>query len=227
MTSPYGPRRHPITGKRGVKHRGVDVAGRFPVTSAGDGVVHSTGFNAKGGGHWVKIDHGSNIFSIYYHGRTATSLKRGQRVVAGEFVYFSGSTGASTGDHLHFEIRKNSAAWGYDVDPMPYLEGPGAGPGAGPAPTTGKLDRDTIRKWQEILKRDHGYRGRIDGLTGKMTWSAVQSSLRPHGYTGKIDGIPGRMTYTALQQKLGRPQTGRLDAGDIHALQTALNSGTY
>lgn len=226
ISSGYGWRIHPKTGKRAF-HRGLDITGTYPVTAAGDGVVHSAGFNAKGGGHWVKIDHGSRTYSVYYHGREATQLRKGDRVFTGDFIYTAGNTGSSVRPHLHFEIRKNNAAWGFDVDPVPYLEGPGTGAGSKPAPLSGRLDRDTIRKWQEVLKRDHGYRGRIDGLTGSMTWTAVQNSLRPHGYTGKIDGIAGRMTYTALQRKLGRPETGRLNADDIRALQATLNAGTY
>ena len=94
--SPYGWRIHPITKKRAL-HRGVDVAGRFPVTAAGDGTVDHIGFSRNGGGHVVIIGHGSGIWSVYYHGRTATKLRKGQRVDAGQFIYESGSTGASTG----------------------------------------------------------------------------------------------------------------------------------
>jgi hypothetical protein len=219
-------RKHPITGETKM-HRGVDVAGTFPVTSCGDGVLHSKGYNARGGGHWVKVDHGSRVYSVYYHGHRATQLNKGDMVLAGDFIYTSGSTGMSTGPHLHFEIRKGSAAWGFDVDPMPYLGGQGAGPGTGELSGNGRLDKTTQRKWQEVLKRDWHYRGRIDGVLGLMSWTAIQESLKPHGYTGKVDGIPGRLTYGALQRKLGRPVTGRLNAEDIRALQTSLNTGTY
>lgn len=226
VTGPYGMRKHPITGEM-KKHRGVDVAGTFEVTSAGDGIVHSKGYNAKGGGHWVKIDHGSGIFSVYYHGHRATQLDKGQRVYAGDFIYTSGTTGMSTGPHLHFEIRKGSPAWGADVDPMPYLENNGAGPGAGDLTVNGRLDRATQRKWQQALKDKYGYRGKVDGALGPMSWMAIQESLKPFGYRGKVDGIPGRLTYSALQRKLGQSETGRLDSGDVKALQNLLNRGGY
>lgn len=210
-------------------HRGVDVAGTFPVTSAGDGVVHSKGYNAKGGGHWVKVDHGSGIYTVYYHGHRETELIKGQRVYAGDPIYTSGSTGLSTGPHLHWEVRKGlgAPAWGTDVDPMPYLGGEGAGPGSGELALTGRMDKATQRKWQEALKARYGYRGRVDGALGHLSWMAIQESLKPHGYRGKVDGIPGRLTYGALQRKLGRPETGRLNGEDIKALQTMLNAGSY
>lgn len=226
VTGPYGMRRHPITGEM-KKHRGVDVAGTFEVTSAGDGFVHSKGYNAKGGGHWVKIDHGSRIYSVYYHGREATRLNKGDRVTAGTPIYTSGSTGMSTGPHLHFEIRKGNPAWSYDVDPLPYLDGNDAGPGAGDLTVSGRLDRATIRKWQQVLKDKWRYRGRVDGVFGPMTWSAIQESVKAHGYRGPIDGVPGANTYKALQAKLGRPATGRLTNGDVKVLQERLNRGEY
>ncbi len=117
--SPYGWRVHPISGKRKF-HNGVDVAGSFPVTAAGDGVVTKIGWSPSGGGHTVLIDHGE-IVTVYYHGAHKTALRKGQRVEAGAFVYTSGSTGASTGAHLHFEVRKRGGAWGSTLDPVPYL----------------------------------------------------------------------------------------------------------
>lgn len=216
VTSPYGPRRHPISGKPGVMHRGVDVAGRFPVTAAGDGVVVHIGWSPRGGGHVVIIDHGSGVHSVYYHGRTKTELKKGQRVDAGAFIYESGSTGASTGDHLHFEIRKPTRAWGQDVDPMPYLQD-GAGPGSSEIRVTGRLDRDTIRRWQELLNKQGQNAGMVDGRMGERTIKAIQQSVgvRPSGTMGsvtieaiqrylgeKIDGVMGRMTISAIQRKL-------------------------
>jgi hypothetical protein len=226
VTSGYGPRRHPISGKPGVMHRGVDVSGRYSVTSAGEGIVHSKGYNAKGGGHWVKIDHGSGVYSVYYHGAQATKLNKGDRVEAGTFIYTSGSTGASTGDHLHFEIRTRAKsptapAWGSDVDPMPYLQG-GAGPGSQPTRPTGKLDRDTIRRWQELLQRAGHNPGIIDGRMGPRTIKAIQSSVgvRP-------DGVIGPVTRAAVQKRVGVRETGEWDRETIGAIQRHLNGGKW
>ena len=221
VTSPYGYRIHPITKKRTL-HRGVDVAGRFPVTAAGDGTVDHIGYSAKGGGHVVIIGHGSGIWSVYYHGRTATALRKGQRVSAGDFIYESGSTGASTGDHLHFEIRKGSRAWGSQVDPMPYLDGNGAGPGASEIQVNGRLDRATIAKWQAVLQAKGFEPGMVDGRMGPRTVKAIQKSSGV-----RADGVLGPVTRMAVEKKLGLRGDGEWDREDISAIQRQLNRGEW
>lgn len=221
VTSPYGYRIHPITKKKTL-HRGVDVAGRFEVTSAGAGVVEHIAYSPNGGGHVVIINHGSGIWSVYYHGRTATTLRKGQRVDAGAFIYESGSTGMSTGDHLHFEIRKGSRAWGNQVDPMPYLEGNGAGPGAGEIQVNGRLDRATIRKWQEVLKAAGFDPGMADGRMGPRTVSAIQKSVNV-----RPTGVLGPETMKAVQRKLGVKDDGDWGRITISALQRELNRGQW
>jgi murein DD-endopeptidase MepM/ murein hydrolase activator NlpD len=122
--SRYGPRTHPITGRPGTFHHGVDVAGTFPVTAAADGVVQKVSWNATGGGHVCIIDHG-DLVTVYYHGAQKTKLKKGERVQAGQFIYTSGSTGASTGAHLHFEVRRPGGRWGDTMNPEDFLPKPG------------------------------------------------------------------------------------------------------
>jgi len=90
--SPYGWRRHPITGRRKF-HQGVDVAGSFPVTVAADGVVSHIGWSSRGGGHVVLIDHGEYV-SVYYHGAKKTGFRKGRRGFGGGiFIYPSGDYG--------------------------------------------------------------------------------------------------------------------------------------
>jgi murein DD-endopeptidase len=67
----------------------------------------------------VGIEHGKDLWTFYYHGRERTQLRQGQRVKAGDFIYTSGNTGASTGAHLHFETRK-SRRWGHTIDPVHF-----------------------------------------------------------------------------------------------------------
>lgn len=117
--SPYGYRIHPITGKRKF-HQGVDVAGSFRVTVPADGRVMKVGWSPTGGGHTCLIDHG-DIVTVYYHGAHETELKVGQRVRTGDFIYVSGTTGASTGNHLHFEVRRPGGKWGDTMDPELFL----------------------------------------------------------------------------------------------------------
>lgn len=220
VTSPFGPRRDPISGKPGTIHRGVDVAGRFPVTAAGPGIVVHIGYSPNGGGNVVIIDHGS-IHTVYYHGRTKTELKKGQRVDAGQFIYESGSTGKSTGDHLHFEVR-TSRAWGTQVDPMPYLSDNGAGPGSNEIRVTGRLDRETIRRWQDLLNKQGHDAGMVDGRLGPRTIKAIQQSVgvRPSGVIGDV-------TVRALQKYVGEREDGVLGRMTVSAIQRKLNTGRW
>jgi hypothetical protein len=190
----YGMRKHPITGRQ-TKHRGLDIAGVFPVTSAAPGVVAHIGWSPRGGGHVVIIDHGE-VHTAYYHGANRTKLRVGERVDAGTFIYTSGTTGASTGNHLHFEVRKRKA-FGTDVDPTPYLNGNSA---VSTLKVSGRADKATWKQWQ--------------------TWLQEQRF-----YTGRIDGIPGPMTYRAIQAWVGVPQTGTLNVVTRVAVQKRIGVG--
>ena len=213
----YGPRRHPISG-RITKHRGIDIAGVFPVSAAADGVVSKVSYNGNkrtGGGHVVIIDHGS-IYTVYYHGKHAPSFKSGYRIKEGEFIYTSGTTGASTGNHLHFEVR-TSSVWGTDVDPMPYFDGPIRRQ----LPVNGRLDKATWLEWQKALNAGGFYKGRIDGVPGPMTYTALQSWARVPA-TGKLDSD----TRKGVQAKLGLKPDGIWGVLTISELQRRINEGS-
>ena len=122
ITSPYGSRLHPIQGV--IKnHDGIDIGGNTgdPVYAAADGIVIYSTFNTGGYGNMVMIDHGLNeegvkIVTLYAHGNKL--LKNvGDTVKQGDIVMEMGSTGNSTGPHVHFEVREN----GTHVDPKNYL----------------------------------------------------------------------------------------------------------
>ena len=169
VTSPYGWRIHPITKKKAF-HRGTDFGGTFDVLAAGDGEIVHIGWSPTGGGHVVIIEHERDLFTVYYHGAHRTHLNKGDKVKTGEKLYLSGSTGASTGPHLHFEVR-TSRKWGTDTNPEPYF------------------------KEQEPSKLVE------DGILGKNTWKAMQTILRNEGYyKGRVDGIAGKLTISALQK---------------------------
>jgi murein DD-endopeptidase MepM/ murein hydrolase activator NlpD len=241
ITSPYGPRVHPITGQVGRKHRGIDYGGTFDVLSAGDGIVHKISYNGNkrtGGGHVVIIKHANDLYTVYYHGAHRTGLRVGERVTVGQFVYRSGSTGASTGPHLHFEVRTGRLGqWGTDVDPQIYLTGsrPEQPTGDNPYKVSVRVDgregRNTWKAWQTALKARWSYTGILDGIPGKLTWSSVQRSVVDHGYKGPIDGIPGPMTRRAVQTKLKKLglYTMAIDGvwgrGTWSSIQRGLNTG--
>lgn len=118
LSSGYGTRVHPISGKV-KKHTGVDLAAPqgTDIHAAAGGVVIVAEW-WSGYGNTVVIDHGNNIWTLYGHIRQGgISVEKGQTVKKGEKVAEVGSTGNSTGPHLHFEVRIN----GTPVDPMPYL----------------------------------------------------------------------------------------------------------
>lgn len=121
--SPYGWRRHPITGKRKF-HHGVDVALPVgtPLIAGADGVIAHKGSGASGG-YTLLIRHAGNWHTVYYHLQKPSHLNVGDSITAGQVVASSGNTGRSTGPHLHYELRR-SRAWGDTVDPVPYLQGP-------------------------------------------------------------------------------------------------------
>ena len=124
-SSAYGPRIHPITGKYS-DHSGDDypAAGGTPVYAVKDGVVSSIGtgcivgdMNCHGGmGNNVIIDHGNGITSIYMHA-TKVYVTTGQEVKQGDVIMSVGTTGSSTGNHLHITFKKN----GVKDNPANYI----------------------------------------------------------------------------------------------------------
>lgn len=219
--SPYGMRKNPVTGVY-KKHRGVDVGGTFPVTSAGEGIVTKVSYNGNkrsGGGHVVIIKHATNLFTVYYHGAQATKLKVGDRVKAGDFIYTSGSTGASTGPHLHFEVRTGSTgAWGTDTDPMPYFSGSAITQTM--IKVDGRLDRTTWSAWQTALQKAGHDPGIIDGRPGSRTYMAIARWVGV-----KPTGVLSVALKKAVQKKLGVVADGVWGKGTISALQRKLNEG--
>lgn len=119
ITSPYGNRLHPIQGVYKY-HEGIDIGNAgygAPVVAAADGIVIYAGVMG-GYGNCVMIYHGDGLITLYGHGQEIkTSL--GTPVKQGDVIMLVGSTGNSTGPHLHFEVRKD----GEIVDPIPYLNG--------------------------------------------------------------------------------------------------------
>ncbi|WP_172257080.1 murein hydrolase activator EnvC family protein [Saccharibacillus deserti] len=118
MSSGFGTRVHPITGKV-KKHTGVDMAApQGTDIHAAEGGVVTVAQWWNGYGNTVVIDHGNGIWTLYGHIRDGgVMVSSGQTVQRGQKIAEVGSTGNSTGPHLHFEVRQN----GEPVDPVPYL----------------------------------------------------------------------------------------------------------
>lgn len=119
LSSKYGYRWHPVTGTWKL-HTGIDISSSgiygARIVAADDGTVSLSGWN--GGYGWcVVINHGNGYSTLYAHMKAASSLKKGQAVTKGSTVGYVGSTGTSTGPHLHFEIRQN----GSPKDPLKWF----------------------------------------------------------------------------------------------------------
>ena len=108
LSSPFGMRKHPIDGYNKM-HRGTDFAAPMgtPIMASGDGIVKKAGW-CGGGGNCVKIKHNSTYQTIYAHmSKFARGIKPGVRVKQGQTIGYVGSTGKSTGPHLHYEVIVN------------------------------------------------------------------------------------------------------------------------
>ncbi len=110
LEPPYGPYKH--------FHTGVDIAAPLgtPVMAAAAGLVVAVGHGNAGYGNFVVIAHGGGIATLYGH-LLQTNVNVGDRAVRGQVIGLEGSSGFSTGPHVHFELRVNNQV----VDPMPYL----------------------------------------------------------------------------------------------------------
>ena len=108
LSSSFGMRKHPIDGYNKM-HRGTDFAAPTgtPIMASGDGVIRKAGW-CGGGGYCVKIKHNSTYQTVYAHmSKFARGIKRGVRVKQGQTIGYVGSTGKSTGPHLHYEVIIN------------------------------------------------------------------------------------------------------------------------
>ena len=108
ISSPFGRRLHPIL-KKHIIHWGVDYAAPHgtPIYAGGDGVVQAAKYNG-GYGNYIKIRHNSEFSTAYGHmSRFAKGMRSGVRVTQGQIIGYVGSTGRSTGPHLHYEVIQN------------------------------------------------------------------------------------------------------------------------
>ena len=118
ITSNYGTREHPVQGITKF-HTGIDIGNAgfgAPIIAAADGVVSMASYYG-GYGNCVMINHGNGISTLYGHGQKILTTV-GATVKKGDLIMEVGSTGVSTGPHLHFEVRIN----GSHVNPLPYVQ---------------------------------------------------------------------------------------------------------
>jgi len=117
ISSGYGMRNHPVLRKRR-KHNGIDLAAPTgtPVYATADGVVTRANWFSSYG-LYISIDHGADLETRYAH-LSKLAVADGERIRKGDVIGYVGSTGRSTGPHLHYEIRIDGVA----VNPIPYMK---------------------------------------------------------------------------------------------------------
>jgi murein DD-endopeptidase MepM/ murein hydrolase activator NlpD len=118
ISSPFGMREHPTSGEDNF-HTGIDLSipPGNPVRATADGIVSFSG-RSGGSGNLVVLEHGHGYSTLYAHNRSI-DVKIGQKVKRGDVISYAGSTGNSTGPHVHYEIWKE----GKPVNPINYLKG--------------------------------------------------------------------------------------------------------
>lgn len=117
LTSHFGTRSDPFNGRR-ARHNGIDIPGAIgtPIFATADGTV-GRAQRLGGYGNYVELEHGNAIETRYGH-LSAIAVTSGQRVRRGDIIGYMGSTGRSTGSHLHYEVRIAGAP----VNPIPFVE---------------------------------------------------------------------------------------------------------
>ncbi len=117
LSSGYGMRYHPVLGRRRA-HKGIDLAAPWgtPIYASADGTVGKAEWYSSYG-LYVELEHGGAIETRYGH-MSRLNVQAGQHVRKGDLIGFVGSTGRSTGPHLHYEVRIDGVA----VNPLPYLQ---------------------------------------------------------------------------------------------------------
>jgi murein DD-endopeptidase MepM/ murein hydrolase activator NlpD len=118
FTSGYGVRSDPFKG-RAAMHAGIDLAGPIgtPIYATADGTIRRAEWNSGGYGNLVEIEHGRGIQTRYGH-LSKFMVSAGQKVKRGDVIALMGSTGRSTGSHLHYEVRIDGKA----VNPIPFMQ---------------------------------------------------------------------------------------------------------
>ena len=164
-------------------HKGIDLAKPqgTKILAAGPGVVNFSGWYG-GGGNMAGVDHGNGYVTRYKHMMRSPSVAVGQRVAAGQLLGFEGSTGDSTGPHLHWEVIKN----GVRINPRPYLDGAGD---PGMFDIFGGLRDMLLGKLEAAFPGSSVWVKAAGGLAGQGIESAIKwaTSLLPVG--GGIDPL--------------------------------------
>ena len=122
LTSPFGYRKHPITGKYSF-HSGIDIGanGGTPIYSPVDGFAQTVAYDANGYGNYLIIIATDGTYHYFAHMKSTAIPKAGDMIHAGMKIGYVGTTGSSTGNHLHYEIR-NLSKTAFDPNTYTYIK---------------------------------------------------------------------------------------------------------
>lgn len=188
ITSFFNPnRKNPVTGIYR-PHSGVDIGwvdvNNDKVVAAAAGKVVVPAYSSLAG-NYVWIEHGNGYTTVYSHLRSI-HVKTGQYVKQGQVIGIKGTTGNSTGVHLHFEVIQHhtfSNSWAHKRNPLLYFVDP------------------TTKEWQAWLKGAGYYKGSVDGIYGDGTTRAVLQYQKKYGLMA--DGVCGGGTYNHMKKTIG------------------------
>ena len=204
VTSPFGMRVHPVTGKK-TMHNGIDLvasngSGGMPdyICAHSGGTVESVGYNSSCG-YYVNIRVSAGTLMVYYHLRETAYVKQGATVKAGDKIGYMGKTGTATGVHLHWGIKENGT-W---VDPKPYLESDYTAKGGNTVNiemtvlTKGSKGEEVKTLQRLLLALGYDLNGYgADGSFGNATDEAVRKFQKANGLT--VDGSVGKATWNKI-----------------------------
>jgi len=202
ITSGFGPRTHPITGERGRHHGGIDIAGMrqgAPYALNVPGVAGPPPQYEGGYGNFIDIKIPSlDLYFRFAHMVKPPNYKPGQDIPAGKIFGNAGTTGSSTGVHLHFEVNKRISGYGGDRDPTPYGKYISIGKETGGSTLLGGIR--LLHKGEYVIDKDsvdlfggNSFFSMINGVENERQRGEKSSSLIQHlsKYTGrKIDQRP-------------------------------------
>ena len=210
ITSKFGMRTHPVTGKPSTMHNGIDLVAKTSsggsatdyITAHTGGTVSAVGYNSSAG-YYVQIKVSGNTIMVYYHLKAMSTVKKGATVKKGDVLGYMGSSGAVTGAHLHWGIKKNGS-W---INPEPYLDKDYLGKDYTEGEKTVNISLTMLRKGAKgeqvkTLQRlliamgyDLGKYG-ADGDFGSATDKAVRAFQKDKKIG--VDGIVGQNTWNKL-----------------------------
>lgn len=182
---------HINRGSRGGIDFAVGTGTAIPAPT--DGFLENVANNGNGFGNYIRFHHGDGFIDEFLHLKDGGFVAEGN-YTQGQTIGFSGSTGNSTGPHIHWHLINPN---GTRVNPLDYVQGSSGG-GSG---STASSVANSVKGVQQNLANIGLYDGVVDGIPGPKTWRGIQTVLKTNGlYSGPIDGIPGPLTYRGVQE---------------------------